>query len=103
MTKSMRLQVEVLEDRCTPSGFSFDAPPALAHLSAVAARFIPQEPLIPQDPFRVSPVFALNFGTPNPATLHALNGLVDAGTHVPGNPLSPVFYGLANDTPPPTF
>jgi hypothetical protein len=98
MTKFTRLQVEVLEDRCTPSGFSFDAPPALAPLSAVAARFIPVEPTIPQEPLRVSPVFALNFGDPNPETLYALNGLVSAGTYVPGNPVSPVFYGLANDT-----
>jgi hypothetical protein len=103
MTKFTRLQVEALEDRCTPSGFSFESPPALAHLGAVAARFIPQEPFIPVEPFRVAPVFALNFGTPNPETLHALNGLVNAGTHIPGNPVSPVFFGLANDTPHPTF
>jgi len=52
-------------------------------------------------PIRVSPVFALNFDSPSADTLFALNGLVQAGK--PGPPISPIFYGLANDTPPPTF
>ena len=94
MTRSnqVRLSVEVLEDRCTPSGFSFDAPPALAPLSAVAAR------LATGPPIRESAVFVLNFNTPTTDTLHALNGLTMAGTHVllVGPPFSPVFYGLAN-------
>jgi hypothetical protein len=98
-----RLSVEALEDRCTPGGFSFNAPPALARLSAVAARF-------PTDPIRVSPVFVLNFNTSATDTLHALNGLTKAGTHLPGDPIippnpiipgklaSPVFYGLAHQS-----
>ena len=42
-----------------------------------------------------SPVFALNYGTVDAAwTGHALAGLNVAGTLVPPNPVSPVFFGL---------
>ena len=95
---TVRLSVEVLEDRWTPSA-SFDAPPALFHLSAALDRVGQIGP-----PIRVSPVFALNFGSPSTETLPALTGLTTAGTHVlnHGPPISPVFYGLANFITPPT-
>ena len=91
---TVRLSVEVLEDRWTPSA-SFDAPPALVHLSAALDRVGLNGP-----PIRVSPVFALNFGSPSTETLPALTGLVTAGLN--GPPISPVFYGLANFITPPT-
>ena len=91
MTHRTRLQVEALEDRRTPSA-SFEAPPAFVHLSAALEQVGANGP-----PIRVAPVFALNFGDASPETLPALNGLVKAGTN--GPPISPVFFGLAGESP----
>ena len=91
MTTFTRLRVEGLEDRCTPSA-SFEAPPALVHLSAALEQVGQIGP-----PIRVAPVFALNFGDASPETLHALNGLGKAEHQ--GPPISPVLFGLAETRP----
>ncbi|MCI0459718.1 MAG: hypothetical protein L0Z62_22435 [Gemmataceae bacterium] len=103
-THRTRLQVEALEDRITPSHFGALSPAAFIGLNVAAARFIPGEPL---RPLAVAPVFALNYGSGS-VTLPALHGLQNAFARlipteptIPGNPVhvSPVFFGLANDSP----
>lgn len=95
MMHRTRLQVEALEDRTTPSHFGTAA--AFRGLD-VAVRFIPQEPT------RLAPVLALNYGTGS-ETFPALRGLQNAYARflpgeptIPPNPVhaSPVFFGLAN-------
>jgi hypothetical protein len=44
----------------------------------------------------MSPVFALKLGEPGPETLPTLTGLVQAEGQIPPNPISPVFFSLAN-------
>src|SRR5262249_33469288 len=68
-----------------------ELPPAFQGLNVAVAR------LEPTDPSRVvSPVFALSFGEAGPETLPALAGLAQAGGQIPPNPISPVFFSLAN-------
>jgi len=89
LTLRPRLQVEALEDRNTPSSFGSLAPAAFSGLDVAVSRFHVGPP--------IAPVFTLNYGSGSEA-LPALDGLVKVGVH--GPPISPVFFGLANDTPP---
>lgn len=70
-----------------------DQPPAFRGLDVTLAQFHPTEPCR-----TVSPVFALNFGEASQETLPALYGLLQAEGQIPPNPISPVFFGLANGT-----
>ena len=91
-----RLHLEELDARITPSA-AFAGPPAFNGLNVAAAQFAPTDPCL-----TASPVFALNYGTADAGTGHALAGLNVAGTLVPPNPISPVFFGLNGgsvDTP----
>jgi hypothetical protein len=74
------------------SGGTFDVAPTFRGLDVAAARFIPQESF---RPLAVAPVFALNYGAGSDS-LPALYGLKTAAPRVPGNPVSPVFFGLAD-------
>ena len=87
-----RLHVEELDARITPSA-AFAGPPAFHGLDVDAARFIPVDPCL-----TASPVFALNYGTADAGTGHALAGLNVAAARIyPTDPTltaSPVFFGL---------
>jgi hypothetical protein len=69
-------------------------PSAFQGLDVAVTRFSPTDPCR-----TVSPVFALNFGEASGETLQASNGVVQAAGQIPANPVSPVFFGLANRTP----
>ena len=92
-----RLCLESLDARITPSDVGFDdASPAFTGLDVAVERFYPTDPTL-----TASPVFALNYGT-DVWTGDGLAGLDVAGTLVPPNPISPVFFGLDGgsvDTP----
>jgi arylsulfate sulfotransferase len=78
------------EDGTVLSDGTFDAPPAFLGLDIAINQFIPS------DPIRIaSPVFALNFGAGS-ESLPALSGLLQAAGRIPPNPISPVFFGLAD-------
>ena len=91
----VRLHLEHLEDRCTPSGFDVGVLPAFTGLDVAVAR------LYPVDPIRVAPVFALNYGDSVDVVVPA--GLNIALSNYPVDPTltaSPIFFGLANASPP---
>jgi hypothetical protein len=71
-----------------------ELPSAFQGLDVAVVRFIPTAPC----PV-VSPVFALNFGEASPETVPALAGLQQAVGQIPPNPISPVFFALADGTP----
>ena len=80
-------------DGTTTSDLTTEPPPAFQGLDVALAQFYPG------DPSRVvSPVFALSFGAGS-ESLPALHGLRQAVGQIPPNPISPVFFGLANGTP----
>jgi len=87
-----RLHLEELDARITPSA-AFDGPPAFNGLNVAAAQFQPVDPCL-----TASPVFALDYGTADAGTVHALAGLnVAAAQFAPVDPCltaSPVFVGL---------
>jgi hypothetical protein len=71
-----------------------ELPPAFQGVDAAVIRFSPT------DPCRiVAPVFALNYGEVGLERLPALTGLPTAAPLVHGNPVSPVFFGLADGVP----
>jgi hypothetical protein len=86
-----RPSLEALDPRVIPSAV-LGAPPAFKGLEVAVARFTPVGPCRCLD---VSPVFALNYGGSNDATVPALAGLLVANSHYPTDPSSPVFFGLA--------
>jgi len=91
---STRLHLEELDDRIVPSA-SFDSPPAFNGLDVAVGRFAPVDPC---RCLAISPVFALNYGTPQPPPILAMNGLSVADVATPNPPpISPVFYGLAGE------
>ena len=106
MTHRTRLQVEALEDRTTPSHFGSLAPAAFRGLDVAVVRFGPNPPpIVPPNPVRVAPVFALNYGdsVDGAAVPRGLN--VALSRFAPTDPcrcltVSPIFFGLA-DAPPP--
>jgi hypothetical protein len=61
MTHRIRLQVEHLEDRCTPSGFDVGVLPAITGLDVAVERLYPVDPTVPPNPIQAAPVFALNY------------------------------------------
>ena len=96
----VRLHLDHLDDRCTPSGFDVGALPAFRGLDVAVERLYPVDPNVP---IRVAPVFALNYG--DSADLVVPGGLNVALSHYPTDPnltASPVFFGLA-DVPPPVI
>jgi len=94
----IQLRLEQLEDRCTPSGFDINILPAFQGLNIAAARLYPTDPIVPPNPFQVAPVFALNYG--DSVDVVVPQGLPVALNHYPVDPISPIFYGLANSLPP---
>jgi uncharacterized protein (TIGR03118 family) len=76
--------------------------PAFRGLNIAVERFRPAPPpIVPPNPIRVAPVFALNYGTPSSETLPALRGLsVALSRFHPTDPsrcliVSPIFFGLS--------
>jgi uncharacterized protein (TIGR03118 family) len=86
-------------------GFDQDVdllPSAFRGLNVAVERLGPiPSPIVPPNPIRVAPVFALNYGSAPSETLPALHGLENALDRlVPPNPVrvSPIFFGLADGT-----
>jgi hypothetical protein len=75
----------------TRSDLVMELPPPFQGLNVAAPRFEPPDPSQV-----VSPTFALSFGGAGRETLPASAGLVQAEGQFPPNPISPVFFGLAN-------
>jgi hypothetical protein len=82
-----------LVDGTTLSGLMAGLPPAFQGLDVAVTQFDPTDPS-----WIVSPVFALNFGESSPETPDASDGLARAAGQIPPNPVSPVFFDLADGT-----
>ena len=70
-------------------------------LDVAVQRFYSVDPSVPPNPVRVAPVFALNYG--DFADSDVREGLNIALSHYPTGPsltASPIFFGLANASPP---
>jgi hypothetical protein len=84
--------VEELDARITPCA-AFAGPPAFHGLNVTVERISPTDPTL-----TASPVFALNYGTADAWTGHAMAGLnVAVERFIPTDPrltASPVFVGL---------